>query len=65
MSKMVRRMNVNKLNRRAAENGFVAGAHRAEDEIQQRRDPFTPKYLRNQQESLDLWTEYVTADDSV
>ena len=59
MLKMVRRLNVEELNRIAAENGFVEGAHHEEDEIQQNRDPFTSRYLRNQEESLELWTALV------
>lgn len=56
VSKMVRRLNAEELHRVAAQNGFVAGAHEEEDEILQSRDPFTDRYLRNQQESLELWT---------
>lgn len=47
--------NADELHRIAAHNGFVAGAHQDEDEVVQNRDPFTDRYLKNQQESLDLW----------
>ena len=56
---MARRVNIDELNRIAAENGFVAGAHHEEDEVQQHKDPFTPRYLRNQEESLELWAASV------
>lgn len=62
---MARRLNVDELNRIAAENGFVAGAHHEEDEIQQHKDPFTPRYLQNQQESLELWAALVIDAGSV
>lgn len=62
VTKMARRLNVDELNRIAAENGFVAGAHFTEDEIRQRKDPFTPRYLKNQEESLELWAALVAID---
>lgn len=61
---MVRKLNPDELHRIEADNGFVAGAHREEDEIQQSRDPFTERYLKNQQESLELWTVLVIDIDN-
>lgn len=52
---MVRKLSADELHRIAESNGFVAGAHRDEDEVQQIRDPFTERYLRNQNEPLELW----------
>ena len=61
---MTRRMNIDELNRIAAENGFIAGAHHEEDEVQQRKDPFTTKYIRNQEESLELWAALMMDDEA-
>lgn len=49
------KLSADELHRIAESNGFVAGAHRDEDEVQQIRDPFTERYLRNQNEPLELW----------
>lgn len=51
---MVRKLSADELHGIAESNGFVAGAHRDEDEVQQIIDPFTERYLRNQNEPLEL-----------
>ena len=54
---MTPKFNANELHRLTAENEFVANAHVEEDEIFQNKNSLTEKYLRNQQESLELWTK--------
>lgn len=47
-------MNVNELNRITAENKFVIDVHHEKNEIQQHKNSFIAKYLKNQKKFLKL-----------
>lgn len=66
VTKMTRRLNVDELNRIAAKNGFVTDVHFEKNQIQQHKNPFTSKYLKNQKKFLKLWATLIIIDvDSV
>ena len=52
---MIRKLSAADLYRIAKSNEFVTDAHLKEDEVRQSEDSFTKRYLRNQNESLNLW----------
>ncbi len=52
---MGRKRTAEELNQIAVDNGFVAGAYEEEDQVSQKRDPYTARYIENQEESLNLW----------
>lgn len=62
---MVQKLSAEELHRIAESNGFVVGAHRDGDEVQQTRDPFTEQYLRSQTKSLELWKALVDCVNNV
>ena len=52
---MGRKRTAEELNRTANNNGFVAGVYEEEDQIEHTKDGYSKRYLKNQEESLDLW----------
>jgi hypothetical protein len=62
---MIRKLSVDELHRIVENNEFVTNAHRDENEVQQIRDSFTKRYLRNQKKSLKLWKASVNRVNNV
>ncbi len=62
---MIRKLSAAELHRIVENNEFVTNAHRDENEVQQIRDSFTKRYLRNQNKSLKLWKASVNHVNNV
>jgi hypothetical protein len=62
---MIRKLSANELHRIVENNEFVTDAHRNENEVQQIKNSFTKRYLRNQNTFLKLWKASVNRVNNV
>jgi hypothetical protein len=52
---MGRKRTAEDYHRTVKENGWVPGAYKEENSVQQTKDELSDKYKQNQQEALDQW----------
>lgn len=62
---MTRKLNANEFHRITADNEFVTKIHKKRNEIQQSRNPFTKKYLKNKNKNSNLSIALMSDVDSV